>query len=156
MHLNHISWSSLKFYILALLLIDEVLHSAANSLVARYIAKKIAIWLRRTVHSIQFAFTGLLCICSTIPVNLIGVRYTLVLGSLGWAIYSAALCQLPLFVHVYHNWLTYTDQNNRYGTVGPILLGPEDKCRLILWRNGMWSLQRSSMVSRVDCTGPRR
>ena len=42
---------------------------------------------------------GLFCILSPIFVNWIGVKKTLIAGTLGWSVYSAALYQ-----------------NNRYGT----------------------------------------
>ncbi|KAF9453594.1 MFS general substrate transporter [Macrolepiota fuliginosa MF-IS2] len=48
---------------------------------------------------IVFALMGLLCISSAILANSIGVKHTLILGTLGWAPYSASLYQ-----------------NNRYGT----------------------------------------
>ncbi|KAG6910231.1 hypothetical protein DXG01_012366 [Tephrocybe rancida] len=56
-------------------------------------------YLVNAANSIIFALMGLLCIMSALIVNRIGVRYTLLLGTLGWAPYSAALYQ-----------------NNRYGT----------------------------------------
>lgn len=42
---------------------------------------------------IVFAFMGLLCVLSPLLVNCIGVKYTLVLGTMGWSVYSAALCE---------------------------------------------------------------
>lgn len=42
---------------------------------------------------------GLFCILSPVFVNRIGVKRTLILGSTGWSVYSAAIYQ-----------------NNRYGT----------------------------------------
>ncbi|GLB41725.1 putative ion channel regulatory protein UNC-93 [Lyophyllum shimeji] len=56
-------------------------------------------YLVNAANSIVFAVLGLLCIISAIAVNKIGVKWTLVLGSLAWAPYSSALYQ-----------------NNRYGT----------------------------------------
>ncbi|KAF8075059.1 major facilitator superfamily domain-containing protein [Lyophyllum atratum] len=56
-------------------------------------------YLVNAANSIVFAVLGLLCIVSAIAVNKIGVKWTLVLGSLAWAPYSSALYQ-----------------NNRYGT----------------------------------------
>jgi len=56
-------------------------------------------YLVNAANSIIFAVLGLLCIVSAIAVNRIGVKWTLVLGSLAWAPYSSALYQ-----------------NNRYGT----------------------------------------
>lgn len=49
---------------------------------------------------------GLFCILSPLAVNRVGVRTTLVLGTLGWPVYSAALYQ-----------------NNRYGTEWFVILG---------------------------------
>ncbi|RDB23863.1 hypothetical protein Hypma_009038 [Hypsizygus marmoreus] len=56
-------------------------------------------------NSIVFALMGLLCISSALVVNKIGVKYTLILGTLGWAPYSASLYQ-----------------NNRYGTEWFVIL----------------------------------
>jgi MFS family permease len=49
---------------------------------------------------------GLFCILSPIFVNWIGVKKTLILGTLGWTVYSAALYQ-----------------NNRYGTEWFVIFG---------------------------------
>ncbi|TFK39963.1 hypothetical protein BDQ12DRAFT_722161 [Crucibulum laeve] len=57
-------------------------------------------------NSIVFALMGLGCICSALLVNTIGVKYTLILGTLGWAPYSASLYQ-----------------NNRYGTQWFVIVG---------------------------------
>jgi MFS family permease len=57
-------------------------------------------------NSIVFALMGLFCILSPIFVNWIGVKKTLIAGTLGWTVYSAALYQ-----------------NNRYGTEWFVLLG---------------------------------
>ncbi|RDB23856.1 hypothetical protein Hypma_009037 [Hypsizygus marmoreus] len=56
-------------------------------------------YLVNAANSIVFAVLGLLCIASALAVNRIGVKYTLILGSLAWAPYSSSLYQ-----------------NNRYGT----------------------------------------
>ncbi|KAH6967399.1 hypothetical protein EDB82DRAFT_563204 [Fusarium venenatum] len=50
-------------------------------------------------NSLVFGLMGLFCILSPIFVNWIGVKNTLIAGTLGWSVYSAALYQ-----------------NNRYGT----------------------------------------
>lgn len=55
-------------------------------------------------NSIVFGLMGLLCICAPLLVNKIGVKWTLILGTLGWAPYSAALYR-----------------NNRYGTTWFVL-----------------------------------
>ncbi|KAI9899484.1 hypothetical protein N3K66_005945 [Trichothecium roseum] len=57
-------------------------------------------------NSLVFALMGLFCILSPLAVNRVGVRTTLVLGTLGWPVYSAALYQ-----------------NNRYGTEWFVILG---------------------------------
>lgn len=44
-------------------------------------------------NSIVFGLMGLLCVLAPIIVNKIGVKRTLILGTLGWAPYSAALCE---------------------------------------------------------------
>ncbi|KIJ33532.1 hypothetical protein M422DRAFT_233675 [Sphaerobolus stellatus SS14] len=63
-------------------------------------------YLVNSANSIVFALMGLGCISSALLVNAIGVRYTLILGTLGWAPYSASLYQ-----------------NNRYGTEWFVILG---------------------------------
>jgi len=50
-------------------------------------------------NSLVFGFMGLFCVLSPVFVNWIGVKKTLIAGTLGWSVYSAALYQ-----------------NNRYGT----------------------------------------
>lgn len=50
-------------------------------------------------NSLVFGLMGLFSVLSPIFVNWIGVKKTLIAGSLGWSVYSAALYQ-----------------NNRYGT----------------------------------------
>ncbi|KXJ85552.1 major facilitator superfamily domain-containing protein [Microdochium bolleyi] len=57
-------------------------------------------------NSLVFGFMGLFCILSPVFVNWIGVKKTLIAGTLGWSIYSAALYQ-----------------NNRYGTEWFVILG---------------------------------
>lgn len=57
-------------------------------------------------NSLVFGLMGLFCILSPIFVNLIGVKKTLILGTLGWSVYSAALYQ-----------------NNRFGTEWFVMLG---------------------------------
>jgi MFS family permease len=49
---------------------------------------------------------GLFCILSPIFINWIGIKKTLVCGTIGWSVYSAALYQ-----------------NNRYGTEWFVLFG---------------------------------
>ncbi|GAA5859234.1 hypothetical protein JCM8547_008928 [Rhodosporidiobolus lusitaniae] len=53
-----------------------------------------------------FSLMGLGCILAPVLVNSLGVRLTLILGSLGWCVYTAALYQ-----------------NNRYGTEWFVILG---------------------------------
>lgn len=50
-------------------------------------------------NSLVFGLMGLFCILSPVFVNRVGVKRTLILGSTGWSVYSAAIYQ-----------------NNRYGT----------------------------------------
>ncbi|KAK8087898.1 hypothetical protein PG997_002859 [Apiospora hydei] len=57
-------------------------------------------------NSLVFGLMGLFCILSPVFVNWIGVRNTLIAGTLGWSIYSAALYQ-----------------NNRFGTEWFVMLG---------------------------------
>ncbi|KFH45339.1 Protein of unknown functionlike protein-like protein [Hapsidospora chrysogenum ATCC 11550] len=57
-------------------------------------------------NSLVFGLMGLFCILSPIFVNWIGVKKTLIAGTLGWSVYSAALYQ-----------------NNRYGTEWFVILG---------------------------------
>jgi MFS family permease len=64
---------------------------------------------------------GLGCIFAPVVINLLTVRKTLVLGTIGWSVYSAALyVQTAVsqpFVHVsdlFDVQISY--QNNRYGT----------------------------------------
>ncbi|KAK7968981.1 MFS general substrate transporter [Apiospora saccharicola] len=57
-------------------------------------------------NSLVFGLMGLFCILSPVFVNRIGVRNTLIAGTLGWSIYSAALYQ-----------------NNRFGTEWFVMLG---------------------------------
>ncbi|SPN98638.1 related to DUF895 domain membrane protein [Cephalotrichum gorgonifer] len=57
-------------------------------------------------NSLVFGLMGLFCILSPIFVNWIGVKGTLIAGSLGWSVYSAALYQ-----------------NNRYGTEWFVIFG---------------------------------
>ncbi|KAK4450147.1 major facilitator superfamily domain-containing protein [Podospora aff. communis PSN243] len=57
-------------------------------------------------NSLVFGLMGLFCILSPIFVNRIGVKNTLILGTLGWSVYSAALYQ-----------------NNRFGTEWFVMLG---------------------------------
>ncbi|GAA6042160.1 hypothetical protein JCM8097_004991 [Rhodosporidiobolus ruineniae] len=63
-------------------------------------------WLVNSANSIVFGLMGLGCICSAPLVNKLGVRTTLILGSLGWNVYTAALYQ-----------------NNRYGTTWFVVFG---------------------------------
>ncbi|KAF9005977.1 major facilitator superfamily domain-containing protein [Cyathus striatus] len=63
-------------------------------------------YLVNAANSIVFALMGFGCISSALLVNAIGVKYTLILGTLGWAPYSASLYQ-----------------NNRYGTEWFVILG---------------------------------
>lgn len=57
-------------------------------------------------NSLVFGLMGLFCILSPIFVNWIGVKRTLIAGTLGWSVYSAALYQ-----------------NNRFGTEWFVMLG---------------------------------
>ncbi|KAI6461010.1 hypothetical protein MCOR17_006498 [Pyricularia oryzae] len=57
-------------------------------------------------NSIVFAFMGIFSILSPVFVNWIGVKQTLILGTLGWSIYSGALYQ-----------------NNRFGTEWFVIVG---------------------------------
>ncbi|GAA5895603.1 hypothetical protein JCM8208_005278 [Rhodotorula glutinis] len=57
-------------------------------------------------NSIVFSLMGLGCILAPVLVNKLGVKRVLILGSLGWSIYTAALYQ-----------------NNRYGTEWFVILG---------------------------------
>ncbi|GAA5834419.1 hypothetical protein JCM11251_007983 [Rhodosporidiobolus azoricus] len=57
-------------------------------------------------NSIVFAVMGLGCIFAPIIVNKLGVKYTLILGTVGWSVYTASLYQ-----------------NNRYGTEWFVILG---------------------------------
>jgi MFS family permease len=57
-------------------------------------------------NSLVFGLMGLFCILSPIFVNKIGVKNTLIAGTLGWSVYSAALYQ-----------------NNRFGTQWFVMLG---------------------------------
>ncbi|GAA6025161.1 hypothetical protein JCM10207_008920 [Rhodosporidiobolus poonsookiae] len=57
-------------------------------------------------NSIVFSLMGLGCILAPILVNKLNVRLTLIFGSLGWCVYTAALYQ-----------------NNRYGTEWFVILG---------------------------------
>ncbi|KAK8035842.1 major facilitator superfamily domain-containing protein [Apiospora marii] len=57
-------------------------------------------------NSLVFGLMGLFCILSPVFVNWIGVRHTLIAGTLGWSVYSAALYQ-----------------NNRFGTEWFVMLG---------------------------------
>ncbi|RSL43056.1 hypothetical protein CEP54_015236 [Fusarium duplospermum] len=57
-------------------------------------------------NSLVFGLMGLFCILSPIFVNWIGVKNTLIAGTLGWSVYSAALYQ-----------------NNRFGTEWFVIFG---------------------------------
>ncbi|CAG9944844.1 unnamed protein product [Clonostachys rosea f. rosea IK726] len=57
-------------------------------------------------NSLVFGLMGLFCILSPIFVNWIGVKRTLIAGTLGWSVYSASLYQ-----------------NNRYGTEWFVIFG---------------------------------
>ncbi|GAA5988888.1 hypothetical protein JCM11641_002111 [Rhodosporidiobolus odoratus] len=57
-------------------------------------------------NSIVFALMGLGCILAPVLVNAFGVKITLILGTLGWCVYTAALYQ-----------------NNRYGTEWFVIFG---------------------------------
>ncbi|GAA6051581.1 hypothetical protein JCM3770_003482 [Rhodotorula araucariae] len=57
-------------------------------------------------NSIVFSLMGLGCITAPVLVNKLGVKTTLILGSLGWSVYTASLYQ-----------------NNRYGTEWFVILG---------------------------------
>ncbi|BGP43737.1 hypothetical protein JCM10450v2_007926 [Rhodotorula kratochvilovae] len=57
-------------------------------------------------NSIVFSLMGLGCILAPVLVNKLGVKGTLILGSLGWSVYTASLYQ-----------------NNRYGTEWFVILG---------------------------------
>ncbi|KAG5639098.1 hypothetical protein H0H81_007042 [Sphagnurus paluster] len=75
-------------------------------------------YLVNAANSIVFALMGLLCIASALVVNKIGVKYTLILGTLGWPVYSAALCKssFSYFTKRILKNCIFVDQNNRYGT----------------------------------------
>lgn len=57
-------------------------------------------------NSLVFGLMGLFCILSPVFINRVGVRNTLIAGTLGWSVYSAALYQ-----------------NNRFGTEWFVMLG---------------------------------
>lgn len=57
-------------------------------------------------NSMVFGLMGLFCVLSPIFVNWVGVKKTLIAGTLGWSVYSASLYQ-----------------NNRYGTEWFVLVG---------------------------------
>ena len=67
------------------------------------------------------------CILAPVLVNKLGVKRVLILGSLGWSIYTAALCasssRSSSFRRALRSHAALADQNNRYGTEWFVILG---------------------------------
>ncbi|KAK1827019.1 major facilitator superfamily domain-containing protein [Podospora conica] len=94
-------WQMLVCGIIALL--GPGLWNANNSLGA---GGALQPYLVNGANSLVFGLMGLFCILSPILINRVGVRNTLVAGTLGWSVYSASLYQ-----------------NNRHGTEWFVMLG---------------------------------
>lgn len=89
--------------------------------------------------SIVFGLMGLFCVTSALMVNIIGVKRTLILGTLGWPLYSASLCAFPS---------VYYSQR---------LLNVVMQIKIIdMAQNGSCSSQPCFVESQQGCTGQQK